>query len=71
MYMATMIVETFSMDYTSAIHFAQRPDGQWFTRSQYRDARYGYKWTAWRPVPYGPDKGRATGQVARLPKGGQ
>jgi hypothetical protein len=38
----------FSVDYTSKKQAAQRSDGVWFTRSQYRDMRYGYRWTAWK-----------------------
>lgn len=38
----------YSMDYSSQVDFAVSESGKVFTRSQYRDARYGYKWTSWR-----------------------
>lgn len=59
-------VQTFTgytMDYTSQIQYAVSETGKVFTRSQYRDPRYGYKWAAWRetvkaaiesPSPQGP-----------------
>lgn len=47
-----IVFETYSMDYTSIQHRAQNKAGKWFTRSQYRDPRYGYKWTAWKPLGY-------------------
>lgn len=62
------ILETYSADYTTKIHYAQRADGQWFTRIQRRDPRFGHKWGAWRPVPAGPERGTSTGQRARLPR---
>lgn len=43
-------VETFtgySMDFTSQIQYAKSETGKVFTRYQYRDARYGYKWGRW------------------------
>lgn len=30
--------------------YAQNAHGQWFKRSHYRDARYGWKWTRWTPT---------------------
>lgn len=39
-----------------------RPEGTVYTRSQYRDARYGYKWTSWRPTS-------AAAVAEMLPKG--
>lgn len=59
------------MDFTMQIEHAQRGDGQWFRRCQYRDTRYGYKWSAWTPVASGPEMGSSTGRQARLPKGGR
>lgn len=44
-------IETFSgysMDYSSQVQFAKSESGKVFTRSQYRDPRYGYKWAPWR-----------------------
>lgn len=38
----------YTMDYTSQIQFAVSETGKVFTRGQYRDPRYGYKWAAWR-----------------------
>lgn len=64
------ILETHTMDFTARVHFAQRDDGQWFTRVQGRDPRYGYRWGAWRVHP-GPDPERhphTTGRCARLPR---
>lgn len=46
----TSVYETYSMDYTSRTEWARRADGQWFRRGQYRDPRYGYKWSAWTAV---------------------
>jgi hypothetical protein len=43
-------VQTFTgytMDYTSQIEFAVSETGKVFRRMQYRDARYGYKWSKW------------------------
>lgn len=66
--MANAILDSYTMDYTARVQHAQRADGQWFTRMQYRDARYGYKWAAWRPVACGPERFSQTGQAARLPR---
>jgi hypothetical protein len=64
----TTVFESFTMDYTSSIEHAQRADGQWFTRSQYRDPRYGYKWTAWRKTTFLPERARPNGKRnVRLP----
>lgn len=44
-------IETFTgytMDYTGQIQWAKSESGKVFTRGQYRDPRYGYKWNAWR-----------------------
>ena len=44
-------VQTFTgytMDYTSQIQYAVSESGKVFTRGQYRDPRYGYKWAPWR-----------------------
>jgi hypothetical protein len=44
-------VETFTgytMDYTSQIQYAKSESGKVFQRMQYRDLRYGYKWSPWR-----------------------
>ena len=62
------ILESYSMDFTMRIQFAQRQDGLWFRRCQFRDARYGYKWSAWKAVAGGPVNGSTTTQKARLPR---
>ncbi len=64
------IYETFSSDYTTPIHHAMRADGQWFTRMQVRDMRFGRKLTAWRKTAVAPDRLRElySGATARLPK---
>ncbi len=41
------VFESYSMDYSSRRESAQRDDGVWFTRHQYRDPRFGYKWSKW------------------------
>lgn len=65
----TMIFRSFTMDYTSQIEHAQREDGQWFSRSQYRDPRYGYKWTPWRTAGFLPERASPDGERnVRLPK---
>ena len=65
----TMIYQSFSMDFTSTIEHAKRDDGQWFTRSQYRDPRYGYKWSAWRKTTFLPERARPHAErKIRLPK---
>ena len=38
----------YTMDYTSQIQFAVSETGKVFSRMQYRDPRYGYKWRPWR-----------------------
>ncbi len=48
-YETGVIYEGHSMDFTSKIEYAVRADGAWFQRWQYRDPRYGYKWSTWRP----------------------
>lgn len=60
------ILESFTSDYTTIVHHAQRSDGQWFVRYQERSI-YGYRWTAWRTTGGSPDNGRDTGRKARLP----
>jgi hypothetical protein len=68
--MANEILRSYSMDFTMQVEHAQRGDGQWFRRCQYRDTRYGYKWSAWQPVANGPSgHSSQTGRAARLPKG--
>ncbi len=62
-----MILESYSMDYTTRIHHAVRADGQWFTRMQERHPQYGYRWTAWRATSVAGE-GHSTGRKARLPK---
>jgi hypothetical protein len=69
--MANVILDSHSMDFTARIQHAQRSDGQWFTRIQYRDTRYGYKWSSWRAVANGPERGSDTGRTARLPRAAQ
>lgn len=63
---AATILESFTADYTTITHYAQRADGQWFVRYQERSP-WGRRWTAWRATPCGPDRGRDTGRKARLP----
>ena len=63
------IYRTFSMDYTSESEHAQRADGQWFKRYQYRDPRYGYKWSAWQKSPFLPERASVKGdRKIRLPR---
>lgn len=38
----------FTMDFTSQIDYAVSESGKVFSRIQYRDPRYGYKWGKWR-----------------------
>lgn len=66
----TQIFEGFSMDFTSRIQYSQRADGQWFRRIQYRDARYGYKWSTWKAIDAAPENifPSQFSQKARLPK---
>lgn len=67
----TKVYESYSMDYTSRIEHAQRVDGIWFKRSQYRDPRYGYKWTSWRKTSVGPHSDlveQGYDRKVRLPK---
>lgn len=62
-----VIYESSTADFTARVHHAMRPDGVWFVRTQYRDPLYGYKWGKWRRGA-APDRLRATGRKARLPK---
>jgi hypothetical protein len=65
----TKVYETYSADFTSRIQYAQRDDGQWFTRSQYRDPRYGYKWSKWQATAVAPrNTGAGQERRVRLPK---
>jgi hypothetical protein len=65
----TTIYRTFSMDYTSESEYAQRADGQWYSRYQYRDPRYGYKWSAWRKASFLPERAtRKDDKRVRLPR---
>lgn len=48
---ANQIYTSYTADYTARVEFAINKQGQLFTRTQYRDARFGYKWQPWRPVP--------------------
>lgn len=65
----TKIFRTFSMDFTSESEYAQRNDGQWFKRYQYRDPRYGYKWSRWEHTSFLPERASLKGEKAvRLPK---
>lgn len=66
---ANEILESFTADYTGIIHHAMRADGQWFTRSRFKDPRFGYRNSAWRKIMSAPEKVRSTGRAARLPKG--
>lgn len=65
----TMVYRSFSMDFTSQREHAQRPDGQWFSRYQYRDPRYGYKWSKWQATTFLPERASPAGERnIRLPK---
>lgn len=44
---AVQTFEGYTMDYTGRIQYALSETGKVFRRSQYRDARYGYKWAKW------------------------
>lgn len=68
--MTSEILSGYSMDFTMQIHYAQRADGTWFSRCQYRDSRYGYKWSAWKVTrqPHPEQFLSSTGKIARLPK---
>jgi hypothetical protein len=63
----TKILTSYTGDYTGRIEHAQRTDGQWFTRSQYQDPCYGYKWSAWKETaaPYS-SSGRFGETMARI-----
>ena len=37
----------YTMDFTGRIQYALSETGKVFSRSQYRDPRYGYKWAKW------------------------
>jgi hypothetical protein len=65
-----LIHESFSADYTVINQWAKRADGQWFTRSQYKDPRYGYKWGRWRETTERslPLRLTPTRVTARLPR---
>ena len=61
--------ETYTADFTSKINMARRSDGRWFTRIQTKDARYGYRWTAWRETVADSDNEFMLRPVTwRLPK---
>lgn len=64
--------ETFTSDYTGRINIARRADGQWFTRIQSKDPRYGYRWGSWRETSshdaYSEDVQRLRPVTWRLPK---
>ena len=60
------VLESFTADYTTKVHYAQRTDGQWFVRYQERSP-WGYRFGAWRQTSSGPEYGRDTGRSARLP----
>lgn len=65
----TKVYTTYSMDYSSQRHHAQNKDGVWFTRSQYRDPRFGYKWTPWKKTNVAPrDMYSSQLMRVRLPK---
>lgn len=67
----TKVYETYSMDYSSIKENAMREDGQWFSRYQFRDPRYGYKWSKWEKISVAdPSKMVFKGEYnRRLPKG--
>jgi hypothetical protein len=69
MYPASIILETYTMDFTARVHFARR-GGAFFTRVQVRDPRYGYRWTRWTPCaePGSERTLTVTGRRARLPR---
>lgn len=63
------VYRDFSMDFTSEREYAQRADGTWFSRYQYRDPRYGYKWSAWRKAGLLPERATLKGERrVRLPR---
>lgn len=65
----TKIYRAFSMDFTSEREYAQRGDGKWFSRYQYRDQRYGYKWSKWQATSFLPERASLKGEYRiRLPK---
>ncbi len=65
---ANVIHESHTMDYTARVEHAMNAAGQWFKRIQYRDQRYGYKWTAWSLSSGLPETAFSTGRKARLPR---
>lgn len=69
-YEAGRIYEGHSMDFTSKIEYAMRADGAWFQRWQYRDSRFGYKWSAWRASvePTNASANAYNAKKPRLPK---
>lgn len=62
-----MVYESSTADFSCLVHHARRDDGQWFTRYQQRDPRFGYRWGSWRKAS-APAYARETGRKARLPK---
>lgn len=62
------IFEAYTADYGSLVHYAQRSDGQWFTRVQSRDPIFGYKWSRWRKTVAPSRHLSSTARKARLPK---
>ena len=64
----TEVFEEFSMDFTSRSQYAKRDDGVWFKRRQYRDPRYGYKWSKWEATSFGPKNAIGMTMRIRLPK---
>lgn len=65
---AGVIHTAYTMDYSSQLHFARDGRGRVWSRGQYRDPRYGYKWAPWKL--HGtemPERAMATTQRAKLP----
>ena len=65
-----LVKEGHSMDFTTRIQYAT--DGvRYFSRMQYRDPRYGYKWSAWSPcseLSFKDAPGQGEARNYRLPK---
>lgn len=64
----TEVFEICSMDFTSRCQYAQNKNGKWFRRTQYRDPRYGYKWSRWQASHFNPEGRRGEPRKVRLPK---
>jgi hypothetical protein len=56
---AVQSFEGYSMDYTSRTQYAVSESGKVFSRGQFRDPRYGYKWAAWRETSLSAVEGKS------------